>query len=121
MLNSIYCLIEQYVWPISFVMLVIVTTASLLPLPALPDVPGSDKTHHLISYALIVLPVALIRPKCWLLFIVFVAAWSGVIELIQPFVNRYGEWLDLLANVAGVFIGYVVACFLKSLGLIDSA
>ena len=117
MLNSIYRLIEQYVWPISFVMLAVVTMASLLPLPTLPDVPGSDKTHHLISYALMVLPVAFIRPKFWLSFIVFIAAWSGVIELIQPFVNRYGEWLDLLANVVGVFIGYVFACFLKLIGV----
>jgi len=34
--------------------------------------------------------------------------WSGAIELIQPYVNRYGEWLDLAANVAGVAIGAMV-------------
>ena len=111
MLNSIYRVVEQHVWPISFVMLAIVTTASLLPLPALPGVPGSDKTHHLVSYALMALPVALIRPKFWLFFIVFIAVWSGAIELIQPFVNRYGEWLDLLANFLGVFIGCLAGFF----------
>jgi VanZ family protein len=31
--------------------------------------------------------------------------WSGVIELVQPYVNRYAEWLDLLANVVGVVGG----------------
>jgi len=30
---------------------------------------------------------------------------GGVIELIQPYVNRYGEWLDFIANTAGVLIG----------------
>ena len=32
---------------------------------------------------------------------------GGVIELIQPYVNRYGEWLDFIANVTGVLIGSV--------------
>jgi len=116
MLNLASRLIKHYVWPISFVMLAIVTTASLLPLSALPDVSGSDKTHHLVSYALMALPVSLFRPKFWLFFIVFIVVWSGVIELIQPFVNRYGEWLDLLANVTGVFVGYLIAYFLKFAG-----
>ena len=28
------------------------------------------------------------------------ALYSGLIELIQPRVNRYGEWMDFMANVA---------------------
>jgi len=113
MLNSIYLIIEKYVWPLSFLMLAIVTTASLLPLPSLP-IPGNDKSHHLVSYALLALPVSLIRPKFWIFFIMIVVIWSGVIELIQPFVNRYGEWLDLLANLSGAFIGVLVGLLLKS-------
>ena len=113
MLNSIYSFIEKNVWSISVLMLVVITIASLLPLPALPDVPGSDKTHHLISYAAVVLPIFIVQPKHWPFFIVAVIAWSGAIELIQPFVNRYGEWLDLLANAAGVLVGGVVGSLIK--------
>jgi len=26
--------------------------------------------------------------------------------MIQPYVNRYGEWLDFFANTIGVLIGF---------------
>lgn len=110
-----FAVISKYVWPISITMLAIVTAASLLPLPVLPDVPGSDKTHHFFSYALIALPISVVRPKYWLFFMLVVVGWSGVIEIIQPFVNRYGEWLDLLANLGGVFIGCVIGVLVKRL------
>ena len=105
--------LSKYWWPASLMMLVTVSVFSLIPLPALPEVPGSDKTHHLVSYALVVFPIALRKPQYWLLFVVTIAVWSGVIELIQPFVNRYGEWLDLLANVAGLCIGCIVGMMIK--------
>ncbi|RME57201.1 VanZ family protein, partial [Candidatus Parcubacteria bacterium] len=47
---------------------------------------------------------ALARPKhLWAVFL-FYLAWSGGIELIQPYVNRYGEWLDFVANGMGMLI-----------------
>jgi len=106
---------SKYWWPASLTMLVIVSVFSLIPLPELPDVPGSDKTHHLIAYALIMLPISLRKPKYWYLLAFAIAAWSGVIELVQPFVNRYGEWLDFMANVFGLFLGMVVAFFVNKL------
>ena len=30
-------------------------------------------------------------------------AYSGVIELVQPYVNRYWEWLDVLAKNGQLF------------------
>ncbi len=39
----------------------------------------------------------------------FFFCWSGAIELIQPYVNRYGEWLDLAANTGGLISGFIVA------------
>jgi VanZ family protein len=32
-------------------------------------------------------------------------AWGGVIELIQPYVNRHASLLDLAANTAGIAFG----------------
>ena len=92
----------------SFILLLI-TTLSLTPLTHLPEAPGSDKAHHFIAYGALFFPVALARPKHWLLIAVFFALWSGVIEIIQPYVNRYGEWLDMLANCTGLFCGYLIA------------
>ena len=40
---------------------------------------------------------------------VFFIGYSGLVELIQPYVNRYGEWLDMLANTAGVAFGVALA------------
>jgi len=38
--------------------------------------------------------------------------YSGAIELLQPYVNRYGEWMDLAANAMGVVCGLIVAEFI---------
>ena len=55
------------------------------------------------------LPVALRKPAHWMLYGLFFIAYSGAIELVQPYVNRYGEWKDVLANTAGVIAGIVAA------------
>jgi hypothetical protein len=89
--------------------LVAITLLSLWPLEQIPSVPGTDKTHHLIAYALLIFPTALRRPKNWMLIGLIFIAYSGTIELIQPYVNRYGEWLDMLANSAGVVCGALAA------------
>lgn len=93
----------------SVIILASITILSLTPIQQLPSVPGSDKTHHFISYALLFFPVALARPKHWLFIGLFFAIFSGIIELIQPYVNRYGEWMDLLANCIGLFCGFIMA------------
>ena len=55
-----------------------------------------------IAYAVLMFPAALTKPRNWLVFGLLFVGYSGVIELLQPFVNRYGEWLDMAANSAGV-------------------
>ena len=90
-------------------MLAVITFLSLWPLKQLPSVPGTDKSHHLIAYAFLMLPAALRKPKHWKLYALFFIAYSGLIELIQPFMNRYGELLDMLANTTGVLCGIMIA------------
>ena len=97
-------------WAIlTVVILVTITVLSLFPLPQLPPLPGTDKTHHLIAYAVLMFPVALRKPGRWMLLGFVFIAYSGAIELIQPYVNRYGEWLDLAANTLGVVCGALLA------------
>jgi len=86
-----------------------ITILSLWPLNELPSVPGTDKTHHIIAYAALMLPTTLRKPKRWVLLGLFFIAYSGAIELLQPYVNRYGEWLDMFANIAGVVCGFIIA------------
>ena len=99
----------QYWAAFTLLALVGITVGSLLPLVELPALPGSDKTHHLIGYAALVFCCALRRPSYWLYMVLGFALWSGAIELIQPYVNRYGEWQDLIANCVGLVFGIGLA------------
>ncbi len=104
--------IAQYWKHLTILSLSVITYFSLTPLPELP-LPGNDKTHHFVAYGLLMFPVALKSPKNWKMLALFFIAWSGAIELIQPYVNRHGEWLDLLANSTGILLGATLAWILK--------
>ena len=102
-------LIEKYWIYLTLFILTIITLLSLWPLPELPPFPGGDKTHHLIAYAALMFPTAIKKPQYQSAIAFGFVAWSGAIELLQPYVNRYGEWQDLLANFAGIIIGWLIA------------
>ena len=107
--------INRYWIQLSLVMLLAITALSLHPLDNLPEAPGSDKTHHLIAYAALAYPASLRKPKRWQAIITIFALYSGLIELIQPHVNRYGEWMDFLANISGLIIGIALAYLIDKL------
>ena len=90
-------------------MLLLITTLSLWPVEHLPDTPGGDKLHHLVAYASLMFPVALRKPRFWLLLGLGFIAWSGCIEVIQPLVNRHAEWQDMIANSLGIMLGALIA------------
>lgn len=102
-------LVYRHWTPITVVLLALITVLSLSPLPELPEFASSDKAHHFVAYAALMFPAALRRARGHLLIALGFALWSGVIELIQPFVNRYAEWLDLLANCCGLLLGMLLA------------
>jgi len=107
--NKLIALIKNNWLALTLVSVVTVTISSLWPVDQLPQVPGTDKLHHVIAYAMVMFPIALRRPERWVWFGLLVVAYSGGIELVQPYMNRYAEWLDLLANSAGVVSAVVIA------------
>ena len=82
---------------------------SLSPLDALPPAPGGDKLHHFIAYGALAFPVCFVKSPHQRLFLIGFILLGGFIEWVQPYVNRYGEWADFGANLAGVIIGYLLA------------
>ena len=113
-LLSIIISINRYWKQITITLLIVIGFLSLYPLEKLPEFQGNDKTSHLVAYFLLALPSGLQNPKKYVLFIFSFVIFGGVIEIIQPFINRNGEWLDFFANTMGVFFGFSVGAILKN-------
>lgn len=79
--------------------------ATLTPVETLPNVSGSDKLSHLISFAILSLPIAIIRPKAMWVILSLSIAYGGAIEIIQPLVNRNCEMADMFADACGAVLG----------------
>ena len=92
---------------LTFLILLLITFLSLYPLSKLPDVPGTDKTHHFVAYFFLTLPVVIRSPRYTFIYLLFFIFYGGLIEIIQPYVNRYGEFLDFVANGSGVIFAYI--------------
>lgn len=78
---------------------------ALTPLPPLPGPPGSDKLAHLLAFAAIALPTALLSRHnlVWLLPVAL--GFGGAVELIQPLVGRGREAMDFLFDGLGLLAG----------------
>ena len=114
-MTQLAAITKRYWRSLSILIILVITTFSLSPLGNLPEAPGSDKTHHFIAYAALAFPTALRKPKRGKVILTGFALYSGLIELIQPHVNRYGEWMDFLANIGGLFIGVALADLINKL------
>ena len=91
------------------VIAVLIGLATLTPVEELPAVSGSDKFYHLISFAILTLPIAVIRPKAvWVIFILSVV-YGGAIEVLQPLVNRNCELAEFLADASGALLGMALS------------
>lgn len=83
-----------------------IAVATLLPVPQ-PDlgVSSADKIQHLIAFAALTLPLAVVRPRVLAWLLPAAIAFGGAIEVIQPSVGRLREVGDFIADAAGACIG----------------
>lgn len=88
-----------------------VVTLSPLP-PEVQAVPGGDKLHHLVAFALLAFPAVATRPARWLPVLLLGVAYGGAIELIQPHVGRFAEWGDFAADAAGAALGTALGAWI---------
>ncbi|TDO98860.1 hypothetical protein DFP79_1273 [Marinomonas balearica] len=93
----------------------IISFATLLPADELPPVPGGDKLHHIVGFGGWALLSCFGPFRRFLAYAMFMILWGGIIELIQPYVNRYGEWLDFFADGVGVVLVLAITLLIKSL------
>ena len=109
----LFVLLKKYWIFLTLFIMTAITILSLTPLAILPSIPSNDKTKHFIAYAALMFPAAMRKPKYLWVIVLFFICWSGAIELLQPYVNRYGEWQDLLANITGLLFGWLLAKLIK--------
>lgn len=88
------------------VLVLLIGYFTLMPVIQVPGPPTSDKLHHFIAFLVLCLPSALLAWPWAARIAVFAVIYAGLIELIQPYVGRQGEWPDFWADVAGVLAAY---------------
>ena len=88
--------------------------ATLIPAQQLPDAPGTDKLHHVIAFAVLVLPMSFAKPHQFWKYAVYGIMFGSFIELAQPFVNRSGEVGDVLADACRIALGCGVGVGLRT-------
>ncbi|MFO8235136.1 MAG: VanZ family protein [Bacteroidales bacterium] len=113
----------------SVILAIIITYGSLMPSDGdsplkLIDIEIPDKLTHGTFYFLltlsILLPVILKKIKIKLkeaIIILSIFSYGLLMEVLQYFFieSRSGEFLDILANSAGIFLGYIAYLFSKNL------
>lgn len=86
------------------------------PLPALKDLPaGSDKWMHFVAYAGLQFLLLFwlwtrseFAARHWVIAVAITSTYAVVDECLQPFVNRYADVMDCVADWIGVVLGTMV-------------
>ena len=88
--------------------------ATFIPAHNLPDAPGTDKLHHVIACAALVLPMSFAKPHQFWKYAVYGIMFGNFIERAQPFVNKSGDVGDVLADACGIALGCAVGVGLRN-------
>ena len=88
----------------------------LFPVTA-PEIVGdrSDKLYHLIAFAALTFPSALLHVPLSRVVLIFAILFGALIEVIQPYVGRSGSWEDFLADIFGALLGWILARAVRTL------
>ena len=103
---------------ITLVIAAVVAVLTLTPSKHLPRAPGGDKLHHFLAFGAIAFPISFAQPQYLLWIVASVAAYGGLIELIQPWFGRSANFADAVANglgamTAGGFAYVLRRCFIR--------
>ena len=87
------------------ILTIAICVGTLTPLPDKIYTPGSDKWHHFIAFAGLAYPLAAASRLYWIPALIFALCLGALIEIIQPYVNRFGDIKDFQADALGVLFG----------------
>ena len=83
-----------------------IAALTLMPQASMPVGPqGVDKLYHMVAFAALIFPTAMLRPKSGLRFGCLAILYGGIIEAIQPVFGRSADMSDFWADGLGVTIG----------------
>ena len=92
--------------------LLLVAITWLATTPAPPPAAGLlwDKLNHLAAFFCLAAAASLGFRRRWLAIAVGLLAYGGLIEVLQSLTpSRTGDWVDLLADAAGIGLGQAAA------------
>ncbi len=94
---------------LSALLAITIGLVSLTPLAAFPlKPPGGDKVHHFLAFTTLTIWLPMQRPRDAFWLLPLAVLYGGLIELIQPYVNRWAEWEDFLADSIGAITGTTI-------------
>ena len=99
---------------LTIIFTIVICCGTLTPLPKSLDAPGSDKWHHFVAFSFLVYPLTVANKKCWIPIILFGLFFGALIELVQPYLNRFGDIQDFQADAIGVLIGFALGVMVYS-------
>ena len=98
---------------LTVVFTIAICVGTLTVLPEKIDVPGTDKWQHLVAFAALVYPITVASRHYWIPITVFALCLAASIEIIQPYVNRFGDIKDFQADTLGVFLGLLIGILVR--------
>ena len=101
---------------LTFICIIIICFGTLTPIPLAFEVPGTDKWHHFFAFAILTYPLTVASRRLWPVALLFGISFGALIEIIQPYVNRFGDIADFTTDVIGVLVGFlfgVIGYFVK--------
>lgn len=99
---------QLWVWAFTTCVLAVLVLA-LVPSPPQAMTTGWDKSNHLLAFGVMTWLGCKAFPQRLLIVVLGLMVYGGLIEIAQSYTpNRAAEWLDLVADGVGGFLGFVV-------------
>ena len=93
---------------------VLLGVGAFLPSRIVGDlISGAGQLQHAIGLGLIGFLVVVALPSWWIPFSVVALVAGGLVEIVQPFFGRGGQWSDFGANTVGLLVGVSAALLLR--------